>query len=63
MPETKTTPRYLRKQEAAEVLRISVRTLESLIARGKLPAVKIEKLVRVDMEDIHRYAESCKTGK
>ena len=32
---------YLTKQQAADELQISVRTLEGLIKRGQLPAYKI----------------------
>ena len=44
------------KQQAAEQLCVSVRTLEGLIARGQLPAYKIgPKLVRLRPEDIEAY--------
>lgn len=47
---------YLTKPQAAELLQISVRTLEGLIKRGQLPAYKIgPQLVRLDEDDIRAF--------
>jgi excisionase family DNA binding protein len=47
---------YLTKPQAAEMLQISVRTLEGLIKRGQLPAYKIgPQLVRLDEADIRAF--------
>lgn len=49
----------IRKPEAADLLGISVRTLEKMIARGALPAYRIgPKTVRLRREDIDDYLES-----
>ena len=47
---------YLTKPQAAEMLQISVRTLEGLIKRGQLPAYKIgPQLVRIDQDDLRAF--------
>ena len=44
------------KHEAAEILGVSVRTLERMIRRGVLPAYRIgPKTVRLSPEDIEAY--------
>lgn len=49
----------IKKPEAAEILGVSVRTLEKMISRGALPAYKIgPKMVRLRREDIDDYLES-----
>lgn len=49
----------IKKPEAADILGVSVRTLEKMIARGALPAYKIgPKMVRLRREDIDEYLES-----
>ena len=50
---------YMTKPQAAEMLQISVRTLEGLIKRGQLPAYKIgPQLVRLDEDDIRAFVEA-----
>ena len=50
---------YLTKQQAADELQISVRTLEGLIKRGQLPAYKIgPQLVRIDRDDLRAFVEA-----
>ncbi len=47
---------YLTKQQAADALQISVRTLEGLVKRGQLPAYRIgPKCVRIDSRDLDAY--------
>ncbi len=49
----------IKKPEAADLLGISVRTLEKMIARGSLPAYRVgPKSVRLRREDIDVYLES-----
>jgi excisionase family DNA binding protein len=49
----------IKKPEAAEILGVSVRTLEKMIARGALPAYRIgPKMVRLRREDIDDYLET-----
>lgn len=50
---------YLTKPQAAEMLQISVRTLEGLIKRGQLPAYKIgPQLVRIDQDELEEYVRA-----
>ena len=50
---------YLTKQQAADELQISVRTLEGLIKRGQLPAYRIgPQLVRIDRDDLRAFVEA-----
>lgn len=47
------------KQEAADRLTVSVRTLEGMIQRGVLPAYRIgPKLVRIEEAEIQRYLQA-----
>ena len=49
----------IKKPEAADLLGVSVRTLEKMIARGAIPAYKVgPKMVRLRREDIDEYLES-----
>jgi len=53
------TTALIKKPEAADLLGISVRTLEKMIARGSLPAYRVgPKSVRLRREDIDDYLES-----
>ena len=53
------TTALIKKPEAADLLGISVRTLEKMIARGSLPAYRIgPKTVRLRREDIDASLES-----
>lgn len=57
------TEHLIKKPEAAELLGVSMRTLEKLISRGALPAYKVgPKLVRLRVEDIERYLDSHKAA-
>lgn len=49
----------IKKPEAAQILGVSVRTLEKMIARGAIPAYKIgPKLVRLRREELEAYLDS-----
>lgn len=49
----------LTRKEAARRLTVSLRTLDSLIARGQLPAYRIgPKTVRIAEEDLDAYLEA-----
>lgn len=51
--------KLLTRQEAAERLTVTVRTLDTMIARGGLRAYRIgPKLVRIDEEDIDAYLKN-----
>ncbi len=47
---------WITRQEAADRLAISVKTLDGLIRRGQLPASKIgPRIVRIDERDLEAY--------
>lgn len=47
---------WLKRQQAAERLGISLPTLDGLIRRGQLPASKVgARIVRIDERDIEAY--------
>jgi excisionase family DNA binding protein len=47
----------LNKKTAAEVLNVSLRTLDNHIKAGRLPFVKLGKLVRFIPSDIDKFIE------
>lgn len=48
---------WLKRQQAAERLSVSVKTIDGLIRRGQLPASRIgPKIVRIDERDLEEYA-------
>lgn len=50
---------YITRQQAAELLGVSLRTLDGMIQRGSLPAYKIgSKLVRLKDSDLEEYVEA-----
>ena len=50
-------PELMTKKEAAEFLGVSVKTIERLIASGKLQAVKILRSVRIRVSDLKVICE------
>jgi excisionase family DNA binding protein len=52
----------LNKKTAAEVLNVSLRTLDNHIKAGRLPFVKLGKLVRFIPSDIEKFIEAHKIG-
>lgn len=61
---TPTVEPLLRKQEAADVLGVSQRTLETFMHDGRLPSVKIGTCCRIDPRDLRRLIDSLKvTGR
>jgi excisionase family DNA binding protein len=50
------------KAEAAELLGVSVRTVERLIAAGQLPLLHIERASRLRVTDIEAYVNSLVAG-
>ena len=55
--------RLMTAKEAAEVLRVSTRTISYMFASGELPKVKLSpKKVFVTHEDLQKYIESKKSG-
>jgi excisionase family DNA binding protein len=61
MSDTATRPRLLlRPREAAQALSISERSLWALTNAGDIPAVRINRSVRYDPQDLLRWIESKK---
>lgn len=50
------TPEYLTPEEVAVLLRVSTRTVYEWLRSGKLPAVQIGKVWRINRQDIGRKA-------
>ena len=49
---------WITRQQAAERLSVSVKTIDALIRRGQLPASRIgPKIVRINERDLEEYAE------
>lgn len=46
------TPDHLKRDEVADILRVSTRTVDRLIADGELPASKIGRAVRINRVDV-----------
>ena len=54
-------PILLGKRDAARALGISIRTLDTLIARNKLPVVRIGRRVLLASHHLHCFALNVKT--
>ena len=50
-------PLLISKDEAAERLGVSVRTVERLVATGRLPQVHLERLARFRVKDIEAFVD------
>jgi excisionase family DNA binding protein len=50
------------KRDAAEQLGVSLRTIERLIAAGRLPLVHVEGAARVRVGDLEAYVESLEAN-
>lgn len=59
-PPAPLTP-LLTVREAADVLRVSERTLWTLTHSGELPSVRVGRSVRYDANDLAAWIESRKT--
>jgi excisionase family DNA binding protein len=55
------TPKLMTKPEAAEALGVCLRTLDKLIARGSLKAIKPlgTRLVRITADELQRFIEAA----
>jgi excisionase family DNA binding protein len=54
------SPAYLTKQQLADTLGVSVRTVDALMSRRKLPYLRLtRKLVRFRREDVDEYLRRC----
>lgn len=49
-------------REAADVLKISERTLWTLTNSGEVPSVRVGRSVRYDQNDLTEWIASCKTA-
>ena len=50
----------LTKKQAAKWLKVCERTVTSLIASGKLRAVKFDRAVRIDPDDLRAFVDASK---
>lgn len=55
--DVSSTPTLLTKQQVAEVLQVTLRTVHSYINSCDLPAVKIGRRVRITTEDLRAFIE------
>ena len=60
--ETATSSSLLDKNQAAELLNISLRNLDTKLKAGMIPHVRLGKLVRFIPSDIQKYIEAHKLG-
>jgi excisionase family DNA binding protein len=54
--------RYISVRECAEFLSLHLKTVYSLIARGKIPAVRVGRAVRVDLRRLEAQLEAQVTA-
>ncbi|MCI0588412.1 MAG: helix-turn-helix domain-containing protein [Planctomycetes bacterium] len=60
---TPTAPRLLTLREAAERLCISLRSLRTLVALGKVPVIRVTaRRVAIEEADLVSYIESRRSG-
>ncbi|CAN5684891.1 hypothetical protein BH20ACT21_BH20ACT21_10170 [soil metagenome] len=52
--------RLLTIEEASQRLNVSIRNIRHQIYTGRLPVVKIGRLVRVDEEDLEAFIDRCR---
>jgi excisionase family DNA binding protein len=50
------------KEEAAEILGVSVSTVDWLLRKRKLPRRKIGRQIRFTLEDLHAWVEASKVN-
>lgn len=48
-------PKLITKKRAAEMLAVSIRTIEREIARGLLPKVRVGRCIRLRIDDVYEY--------
>ena len=63
LPEPKLKPRLLTVKAAAEYLSRSSHSVRHLIAAGKLPVVKLDQRIFLDVKDLDLVIEDCKEGR
>jgi len=56
-------PQLLTRQEAADVLGISVRKLDELAESGRIQPTKIDRTVRYHPETLERFVRRCTEGR
>lgn len=48
-----TSPEYVTRKQAAEILGVSLPTLDKMVDRGEVPVVRLsERIVRIDAADL-----------
>ena len=55
--------KLLSKQEVADVLNVSVRTVSRIIKKSMLPIHRVERSIRIKCEDVEAYLEKRREEK
>lgn len=58
LTSTNTSDHFLKKEEAAEVLKVSLRKMETLLAEGQVPYIKLGGQIRICLDDLKRLPRS-----
>ncbi|WP_040763776.1 helix-turn-helix domain-containing protein [Novipirellula maiorica] len=60
--QPKVEPQLLSERDAAKWLATSPRTLWGLRSKGKIPVVRVGRLIRYDVDDLRNFVAANKTG-
>jgi excisionase family DNA binding protein len=58
LPEATEIGRVYTTQEVAELLKVTVRTVQDWIKSGKLPAMRYGRVLRIRAEDLARFGQA-----
>lgn len=56
----RSTPEFLTRKQAADILGCSEDTVDRRIRAGKLKAIVDDRLVRIAVQDLHAYVRNAK---
>jgi len=62
LPEATEIGRVYTTQEVAELLKVTVRTVQDWIKRGKLPATRYGRVLRIRADDLARFGKAVGTN-
>ena len=64
MPERADAPTFLTVQEAAQILRVTTRTIKNRIRDGRLPAKRLSggQTILIEWRDLFAQLEDARTG-
>lgn len=60
LPEATEIGRVYTTQEVAELLKVTVRTVQDWIKRGKLPAMRYGRVLRIRAEDLAKFGQAAR---